>query len=280
MLLTKTERALINLFLTKNDFLTAKQLAEILDVSSKTIYRKIKNINATTEGKDLIISEKGRGFKLDYKAYIQAKLETTGDIFGYTPTERREKILLQVLFKSPKYLNVTTLYEGYYVGYNSIKNDFTLLNQSIEKYDLALEKRQKEIRVVGTEENIRTAINEVINNLDLSSYDDLKTEYSDLNKADVQFIVRQMEIIENKLMISIPYPYDINIFSHLYILINRFRQGEVEDFNESDDDYLVTNEKLHTIAVEAIEAIEQYFKNEVTEARNIPFFTVLNFFSF
>ncbi|MEE9726140.1 PRD domain-containing protein [Listeria seeligeri] len=275
MLLTKTERALINLFLTKNDFLTANQLAEILDVSSKTIYRKIKNINKTTGKKDIVISEKGRGFKLDYKAYIQAKLETTEDIFGYTPTERREKILLQILFKSPKYLNIHNLYEGYYVGYNSIKNDFALLNQSIEKYHLTIEKRQKEIRVVGTEENIRTAINEVINNLDLSSYDDLKTEYSDLNKADVQFIVKQMEIIENKLAISIPYPYDINIFSHLYILINRFRQGEVEGFDESLEEYIITNEALHTIAVEAIEAIEQYLKMQLPKRETFNFLQYL-----
>ncbi|KJR55584.1 XRE family transcriptional regulator [Listeria innocua] len=275
MLLTKTERALINLFLTKNDFLTANQLALMLEVSSKTIYRKIKNINSATDEKEIIISEKGRGYKLNYKAYIQAKLETTSDIFGYTPSERREKILLQVLFKSPKYLNIAKLYEGYYVGYNSIKNDFTLLNQSIEKYHLALEKKQKEIRVVGTEENIRIAINEVINNLDLSSYDDLKTEYSNLNNADVQFIVRQMEIIENKLMISIPYPYDINIFFHLYILINRFRQGEVEDFDETNETYLVTNEKLHTIAVEAIESIEQYLKMKLPKRETFNFLQYL-----
>ncbi|EAD5711611.1 TPA: transcription antiterminator [Listeria innocua] len=275
MLLTKTERALINLFLTKNDFLTANQLALMLEVSSKTVYRKIKNINSATDEKEIIISEKGRGYKLNYKAYIQAKLETTSDIFGYTPSERREKILLQVLFKSPKYLNIAKLYEGYYVGYNSIKNDFTLLNQSIEKYHLALEKKQKEIRVVGTEENIRIAINEVINNLDLSSYDDLKTEYSNLNNADVQFIVRQMEIIENKLMISIPYPYDINIFSHLYILINRFRQGEVEDFDETNETYLVTNEKLHTIAVEAIESIEQYLKMKLPKRETFNFLQYL-----
>ncbi|HDM8965363.1 TPA: transcription antiterminator [Listeria innocua] len=275
MLLTKTERALINLFLTKNDFLTANQLALMLEVSSKTIYRKIKNINSATDEKEIIISEKGRGYKLNYKAYIQAKLETTSDIFGYTPSERREKILLQVLFKSPKYLNIAKLYESYYVGYNSIKNDFALLNQSIEKYHLALEKKQKEIRVVGTEENIRIAINEVINNLDLSSYDDLKTEYSNLNNADVQFIVRQMEIIENKLMISIPYPYDINIFSHLYILINRFRQGEVEDFDETNETYLVTNEKLHTIAVEAIESIEQYLKMKLPKRETFNFLQYL-----
>ncbi|HAC3176450.1 TPA_asm: transcription antiterminator [Listeria innocua] len=275
MLLTKTERALINLFLTKNDFLTANQLALMLEVSSKTVYRKIKNINSATDEKEIIISEKGRGYKLNYKAYIQAKLETTSDIFGYTPSERREKILLQVLFKSPKYLNIAKLYEGYYVGYNSIKNDFALLNQSIEKYHLALEKKQKEIRVVGTEENIRIAINEVINNLDLSSYDDLKTEYSNLNNADVQFIVRQMEIIENKLMISIPYPYDINIFSHLYILINRFRQGEVEDFDETKEIYLVTNEKLHTIAVEAIESIEQYLKMKLPKRETFNFLQYL-----
>ncbi|AIS60540.1 BglG family transcription antiterminator [Listeria ivanovii] len=275
MLLTKTERALINLFLTKNDFLTASQLAGILDVSSKTIYRKIKNINSTTGKKDILISEKGRGFKLDYKAYIQAKLETTEDIFGYTPTERREKILLQILFKSPKYLNIHDLYEGYYVGYNSIKNDFTLLNQSIEKYHLTIQKRQKEIRVVGTEENIRVAINEVINNLDLFRYDDLKTEYSDLNKEDVQFIVQQMEIIENKLEISIPYPYDINIFSHLYILINRFRQGEVEDFAETSEKYTITNETLYLIAVEAIEAIEQYLDRKLPNCETFHFLQYL-----
>ncbi|MBC1375247.1 BglG family transcription antiterminator [Listeria farberi] len=275
MLLTKTERALINLFLTKNDFLTANQLAEMLEVSSKTVYRKIKNINSATDEKEIIISEKGRGYKLNYKAYIQAKLETTSDIFGYTPSERREKILLQVLFKSPKYLNIAKLYEGYYVGYNSIKNDFALLNQSIEKYHLTLEKKQKEIRVVGTEENIRIAINEVINNLDLSRYDDLKIEHSNLNNADVEFIVRQMEIIEKKLMISIPYPYDINIFSHLYILINRFRQGEVEDFDEPKEIYLVSNERLHSIAVEAIEAIEQYLKKELPKRETFNFLQYL-----
>ncbi|MBF2455210.1 PRD domain-containing protein, partial [Listeria seeligeri] len=95
------------------------------------------------------------------------------------------------------------------------------------------------------------------------------------NNADVQFIVRQMEIIENKLMISIPYPYDINIFSHLYILINRFRQGEVEDFDETNEIYLVTNEKLHTIAVEAIESIEQYLKMKLPKRETFNFLQYL-----
>lgn len=235
MELSAAELQMIHLFLQKNDFLTAKQIADCLYVSSKTVYRKIKSINEKAKS-ELIISEKGRGYKLDYQIYMESKFENSRSLLGFTPQERRNKILLQLLFKAPKYVFVDSLYEDYYVSHNAIKHDFLYLEDLLKNYDLSLKRKVKQVRITGSEEAIRAMINE----LDLTTINHADTnDYQDLNKMDVDFIHQQLEYMERKFHITIPYPYDINIFSHLYILINRSRQGEVDSFN----DFTIKNQK-------------------------------------
>ncbi|HCJ4861009.1 TPA: PRD domain-containing protein, partial [Listeria innocua] len=48
-----------------------------------------------------------------------------------------------------------------------------------------------------------------------------------------------------------------------------------EDFDETNEIYLVTNEKLHTIAVEAIESIEQYLKMKLPKRETFNFLQYL-----
>ncbi|WP_062050767.1 helix-turn-helix domain-containing protein [Bacillus sp. JCM 19034] len=74
---TNREQDLL-LFLSKNQgYVTSKELVEELKISQKTVYRLIKKINDEYMDTPLIISERGRGYKLDYENFINYKKAIT-----------------------------------------------------------------------------------------------------------------------------------------------------------------------------------------------------------
>ncbi len=74
MKLSKRETRLIEQFMTQGMNLTANELATAAKVSTKTIYRTIKRINEAA-GSEIIRSEIGKGFCLDYEAYLKGTIE-------------------------------------------------------------------------------------------------------------------------------------------------------------------------------------------------------------
>ncbi|WP_295774103.1 helix-turn-helix domain-containing protein [uncultured Limosilactobacillus sp.] len=67
-MIKKREEVIVAL-LKADDFLTAHQLAQDLKLSTKTIYRAVKEINQSF-GQTVIISERGKGLLLDYDRYL------------------------------------------------------------------------------------------------------------------------------------------------------------------------------------------------------------------
>ncbi len=51
-----------------------------------------------------------------------------------------------------------------------------------------------------------------------------RTKELNFNRYDVLFVSEQLKLIEKTLGGGIPYPYNVNIFSHLYIMISRSRK--------------------------------------------------------
>lgn len=68
----REQHLLLTLFETQG-YMTAEELANILQISAKTIYRLIKRINDAEAKDPLIVSEKGRGYKLNYEKYLSQK---------------------------------------------------------------------------------------------------------------------------------------------------------------------------------------------------------------
>lgn len=63
----RRKQALLYTLSNHRDFVTADELSGVLDISTKSIYRLIKQINDESRDGVLISSEKGRGFKLEYR---------------------------------------------------------------------------------------------------------------------------------------------------------------------------------------------------------------------
>ncbi|MGC6767966.1 BglG family transcription antiterminator [Enterococcus sp. LJL51] len=261
------EQKLLLLLSKKQDYMTAEELAAALNASSKTVYRLIKKINDEVLEGSLILSEKGRGYKLDYERYMKQNHQSFDKKSSFSPKERRSRILEELLLSAPKPKNVYELFEEYYVGDSVIFSDEQRLAEELKRYDLTLRRKNRTLAVIGEEGAIRKAISDRIQMLNIIDIDDLRTTKElNFNNYDVLFVLDQLRIIEKKLDIMIPYPYNVNIFSHLYILISRSRKVVVSEKSKLSNEEKTELKKdlaLKEVAQATIQNIENYLNKQL-----------------
>ena len=257
------------LFLSKNQgYVTSKDILKILNISQKTVYRLIKKINEAFVDAPLIISERGRGYKLDYEKYINyQKGNETFKEKHVSPNERRKRIMEELLLYSPKYINIYHLFSKYYVGDSVISNDEQIMNEELKKFNLVLVRKNRALAILGEEVNIRRAIKDSIEIFNTIDIDDLKRNQElNFNQYDVLFILDQLRKIEEDLDITIPYPYNINIFSHLYILLSRLRKVPTRLFTNTISSEEMENMKrdiLYPVTKVIVHNIENYLNSSL-----------------
>lgn len=260
------------LFLSKNqDYVTSEDLAGILHTSQKTVYRLIKKINDDYSNGSLIVAEKGRGYKLDYEKFINyQKNNKKYKENHFSPDDRRKRIMEELLLSSPKALNIYHLFSNYYVGDSVIFNDEQIMSEELKKYNLVLERKNRTLAILGEEMNIRKAIKDIIEIFNIIDIDDLKSNQElNFNKYDVLFILDQLRNIEKDLEITIPYPYNVNIFSHLYILLSRSRKIPSllfsDKISEEEMENMKRDEMLYRVAKLTVNHIEKYLNSTLPD---------------
>lgn len=261
--------------LSKTDgYVTAIDIAAKLGVSEKTVYRKVRLINDSL-GIDVIHSERGRGYRINYDQYLAAtNKKTHNDIVDYSPVERRNKVLLSILFSAPFSISVDKLYGHYYVSNDLIQQDLSILSKLLKNYAVRLSRKGNKISVVGDEEAIRRSINMALVQSNLMSVDSpqgFASEVADINVYDNQFLTAQIEWIQRSLDLTIPYPYNVNIFSHLYILIKRFRTGKVIEDDKAKKAFaneaktIENNPEFFAVASDVIKNTSDYLHTSLPE---------------
>jgi len=260
------------LFLSKNQgYVTSKDLLEALNVSQKTVYRLINKINNEYMDGPLIISERGRGYKLDYEKYINyQKGNKRYKEKHFSPNERRKRIMEELLLSSPKPINIYHLFSKYYVGDSVTFNDEQIMSEELKKYNLVLERKNRTLAILGEEVNIRAAIKDIIEIFNTIDIDDLKRNLElNFNQYDVLCILDQLRKIEEELDITIPYPYNVNIFSHLYILLSRSRKVPARLFTDKISNEEMENMKrdiLYPVAKVIVHNIEKYLNSPLPDS--------------
>jgi len=259
------------LFLSKSQsYVTSQDLLEVLNVSQKTVYRLINKINNEYEEGPLIISERGRGYKLDYEKFINYQRSNNKyKEIQFSPNERRKRIMEELLLSSPKPINVYHLFSRYYVGDSVSFNDEQIMSEELKKYNLVLERKNRTLAIIGEEVNIRKAIKDVIEIFNTIDIDDLKRNQElNFNQYDVLFILDQLRKIEENLDITIPYPYNVNIFSHLYILLSRSRKVPTRLFADKISVEELENMKrdvLYPVAKVIVQNIGKYLNSTLPD---------------
>lgn len=266
------KRDLLDILDRTNGFVTAKDLSNRLSVSTKTIYRTIDQINESIGEPSLIITAKGKGIQLNHERNMDhvVHFKELAPNDGLSPRKRREQITIRLLYLSPRKLRLQFLVEQYFISESVINSDERMINQWLKQFQLKLTRENREIGIVGNESQIRKAISALTDFSGIIDFSNIESDGSiSLNERDVHFVSKLMKNVESRLQIEIPYPYDVNIFSHIYILINRYRNvgthGSIISNTDVIDDGV--DSQLYECAKWMIEKIKLYtnFKIPISE---------------
>lgn len=279
MKLEDKEELIIYVLLERQTYITVSEVADKVNVSTKTIYRMIKKINDRCAHGELIKTEKGKGIKLNYDIYLESKIDSnTESLYDYSPVERRMNIIQKLLFKSPNTIDEETLFGKYYISQSVIRVDEEIIADQLKSKDLILKKQGNKLAIVGDEFSVRKALIDSLLKMNILNFEDLKSIDVDFNKDDLEFVISQIEMIEKVLDTIIPSPYNINLLTHLYILINRVGKG-IFDLNENYNfvSYLniTKEERYYKLAVKVKENIEVYLNTSLPELETINIYTYL-----
>lgn len=216
---------IINFLLNNSGYTKATELANLLSISSKSIYRLINEINGSTDNKK-IYSAKGKGFYIDpdfNSLDIESNTISKSVKLAMSPIERRDEIFKDLLISSPKPMTVNQIINKFYISESMLSVDEKMIIEMAQPFNLKLIRKDRTLVISGEESDIRNALMQSMDTLflDIEKSDSIPKS---IEEKDKNFVYNQINTIEKTLNVSIPYPYNINIFSHLYILILRFRK--------------------------------------------------------
>ncbi|MDS0490016.1 PRD domain-containing protein [Lacticaseibacillus paracasei] len=239
---TDLAQSVIHLLQDQQGFITSNELARKLQVSYKTIQRVVSRINSGY-GSNMITSEKGRGYKLDYERFLLSKLSGRSPGDHSLPAERQKALLKKLLLAAPSKLKVGQLAEDFFVSESVIQSDVSSLELWLRKYDLSITRVNRTLSIRGDEKNIRDALMEVILGLSKDTTMNFEAMTQGLAEHDTTFALKQVDVVAQFLKADLPYPYDVNLFSHIYVLISRIRK--FVKLPIEDQDITRLKEKVH-----------------------------------
>ncbi|MFP5163749.1 PRD domain-containing protein [Staphylococcus equorum] len=238
---------LIRLILNNsNDYLSANEIANYLNVSNRTVRSDIKYINSELV-KELIVSVKGRGYKMNRTLYSVEQLAEI--VTAYTNKE--SEILLKIGYQLLMHQQPMTV--------DQLENDFALTRSEVNDYLKRIQSwctsfdinvnisKKKGITVNGNEMNIRNAILH-LNQLSTKHQTVEQFILNEIPEAHIQMI---LQIIKNNLSDYQIQTSDIRIRQLLIHLIIIFKR------NNDNDASWVVDEESQIIAQHCIDEINR-----------------------
>lgn len=274
MTLNTNEINVVQLLVKRKKFVTAGDISRSLGISAKTVYRAVTAINKKSLSGPLIESRRGIGFQINYERYISASKNKNESAVDTNPKKRRINVMLELLFKAPKKVSIDELFSPYYLSESAVINDINALAKWSENEKVRLSKTRKYLSVEGNERSIRELINKLLSNFDTFYSDEFidgSGPGSHGQNYDVKFLVEQLKYLEKLINSAIPYPYNVNIFSHLFILVKRFREiGDIKsreiDISKADKLNIVKGRpELFQAAERVIHRTSQYLNYPLPE---------------
>ncbi|WP_226671414.1 BglG family transcription antiterminator [Metabacillus litoralis] len=281
MIVSARERLILQYLIEEaNHEVTIKELADLIDVSERTIHRDLKNVESLLkEFKLELVKRAGIGIKIvgnennfnELRISIQKQ-----DYKEYTPDERM-MVAFCTLLDHQDPMKLQTLANDLGVTTATISHDLDKMEPFVKEYGLTLIRRRGYgIELTGTEEAKRKAITSLISNrFDVPDFLQMVRENIDrksTNKIDsiserLLGLVQKEKIIVienliNKINSRLPYPLAdssyVGLVVHLALAIERIQRGEKITIKE---EYLqqLKNSREFTFAEEIAEKLEETF---------------------
>ncbi|MBD8070812.1 BglG family transcription antiterminator [Bacillus sp. PS06] len=285
MYISARERKILELLLARNEETTVKDLANELQVSSRTVHRDLKGVEEILKEYDLGLNKKsGIGIQMIGDDETKEKLKLF--LFNlshseYTP-EERQTIILSELLDSTEPVKLMSLANDLNVTIATISNDLNKVEERLAAFQLhLLRKRGYGVEITGSESAKRKAMSKhIIENIDeyelISMIKETIQKKSSqaidtitdrllglVDKKKLLIIERQIDQIKDDLPYSIADSAYIGLVVHLALALERIQQGEDINF---DSDYLqsLKDTKEYKVAEKIVVGLEDIFRINIS----------------
>ncbi|SDJ23919.1 BglG family transcription antiterminator [Salimicrobium halophilum] len=284
MYVTGRERKILELLL-EGEEMTIKDLAEHLDVSTRTIHRDLKGLDSVLQASELRIERTDHSL-LFLEGEVGQKEEMKREILGqsfvdYTSDER-QLLLLSKLLETREPLKLVGLASELNVTVVTISNDLDKVEEHVKNFDLELvRKRGYGVEIIGDEKRIREAMSHLI----MSHMDEIDFLTLLGNQASAGVVINEIAqqllglvnieglakieeaVREVRTTLSYDFSDDayIGLVIHLALAVERIRQKETIQI---DEEYLnqMKRMKEFTSAVSLREKLERNLDLVIPEA--------------
>ena len=174
--MNQQEKDIISYLMMKKDWVTSDEIARHIGISIRTLRSRIKSINYES----LLIVSSNKGYKISDKTknsldeYIYRKEEYK----DFTVSDRKEYIIKLLLLH--KKVEFYELVENLHISESTLFSDLSSIRKRLLSHNLMLIQKNGELRIDGTENNVRKMISELI-------YQEAREGLLNLNMLDQTF---------------------------------------------------------------------------------------------
>ncbi|WP_129689789.1 BglG family transcription antiterminator [Gottfriedia acidiceleris] len=281
MYISAREREIINLLLDHPNGINVQEIAENLNVSSRTVQRELKGVESIASAHNLYLKKVlGVGMYIEgtpeQKNELQIAILKSGQEF--TQQERQELILCSLL-KVPESIKLSSLANDLHVTVATVSNDLNKVEEWLKDFDLELiRKKGYGIALLGSERKKRKALGHLIAQ-QLNEYEFLSVvedEYESKNRFSnglleiiklekLTMIGKMIRDIEQQLPYSLADSAFMTFTIHLSLAIERIIQGEVVQMDQEVLEELSTSKEFN-IASQIVNELEEVFKVNIPNA--------------
>ncbi|MCY8918633.1 BglG family transcription antiterminator [Bacillus atrophaeus] len=281
MYMTAREQKLMKHLLSQSRYVTVNEMAEAMQVSTRTIHRELKSIKPIMQRYNLTLDKQpGKGLKMVGSMEGKQKLLTdlSQEQHEYSADERKLLILCSLL-ESQEPIKLYTLAKDLQVTNATVSYDLDELEEWISPFGLTLiRKRGFGIQLMGPEDAKRKIVgNLIVNRLDIQMFLEAvelnikgKTDTSEkifgvVSKGELLKMERVLFRLKEKTAYALSDSSYIALVVHLTFAMERIQLGETISM-EAEELHTLKNTKEYSSAFEIAGELEKAFGVTIPEA--------------
>lgn len=281
MYMTAREQKLMKHLLSQSRYVTVNEMAEAMQVSTRTIHRELKSIKPIMQRYNLTLDKQpGKGLKMVGSMEGKQKLLTdlSQEQHEYSADERKLLILCSLL-ESQEPIKLYTLAKDLQVTNATVSYDLDELEEWILPFGLTLiRKRGFGIQLMGPEDAKRKIVgNLIVNRLDIQMFLEAvelnikgKTDASEkmfgvVSKGELLKMERVLFRLKEKTAYALSDSSYIALVVHLTFAMERIQLGETISM-EAEELHALKNTKEYSSALEIAGELEKAFGVTIPEA--------------
>lgn len=247
--------------------LTSQTLAEVLDVSSRTVRDDIKELDQTlTDQGATITSTRGKGYTLtieddqSFRQFLKTHVyeQYTND---FSQPDQRVAYLIERFLLAESHIKMDELMDEMHVSRSTIQSDLRQVKEQLNSYTLTLQhKPNYGMKLIGSEVKRRFALSQFIfDQRDVRETMVWKRQLTDLTHVTEQQIQSLWALLidtTKRHHISLSDIALNNLFIHIAIAYKRIKDGHEIDFLQHDLTD-IQSEREYTVAQEVVKKSER-----------------------